>query len=179
MPINPLENLVFSIFDLLKGSIIITIPIFLLLLVGQKLRKRIESETKWNWLTSAFVATLIINFILLLVAYFFPLVTALQEVSIGQIPSVFAPSVTSLLGLFVFGVIWVGIVSVILSLLLMPLEFAGLFFYEFVSKKLKKQPDWVKLLATAYISAVFSSAVILFLVPEAITGFFYLLYFGL
>ncbi|MCR4335358.1 MAG: hypothetical protein NUV57_02365 [archaeon] len=179
MPLNPLENLLFSIIGLLKGSIIICIPVFILVLFGQELREKIEAETKKSWLITAFISTAIIIYILLLIAYFFPFIIASQELGLGEIPSIFAPDPVTLLISFIAGVLWVGVVTIVVSLLLMPFEFVGSYIHDVVSKKLGKKPQWLKLLISCYITSVFASAIILFLVPESITGLFYLLYYGL
>ncbi|MFH1390934.1 MAG: hypothetical protein ABIH20_01340 [Candidatus Diapherotrites archaeon] len=179
MPINPLENLLFSIIGLLQGSIIVCVPVFILVLFGQELREKIEEETKKTWMTTAFIATIIMVYILLLIAYFLPFITASQEIGLGEVPSIFAPDPLTLLISFIAGVLWVGVVTIVVSLLLMPFEFVGAYIHEVVSKKLGKKPEWLKLLITSYLISVFASAIILFLVPEVITGIFYFLYYGL
>jgi len=178
MALNPIEDIVFSVIDLMRGSITVAIPLFFLLLVGQWLRKRIEKETKWSWMITALITTYLIIFVLLLVAFFLPFLIASQEQTLGEVPSIFAPSLTNLIAGFLFGVLRVALVAGVLTLILLPLEFVGAYFHEVVSKKLEKSPNWLKLLVTAYITSIFSSAIIIFFIPEAVTGFFYLLYFG-
>ena len=176
MLIGIIENIIFSIIDLLKGSINITIPLFFILLVAQFLRKKIEAETKKSWLITAFVTTVLISFILLLIAYNLPFLF-LSTASAGEVPSMFASDFFVLAGVFLASVIKVFFVSIVFSLVLMPFEFMGVFFHSVICEKLAKYPNWLKLLVTSYVSTVFASAVILFLVPEAITGFLYFLYF--
>ncbi|MAG17939.1 MAG: hypothetical protein CL944_00525 [Candidatus Diapherotrites archaeon] len=178
MSLNPLENLLFSVIGLLQGSIIIAVPVFILVLFGQELREKIEEETKKSWVTTTFITTIIMVYILLLITYFFPFIIASQEIGLGEVPSIFAPDPVTLLISFIAGVLWVGVVTIVVSLLLMPFEFVGAYVHEVVSKKLGKKPEWLKLAITSYLTSVFASAIILFLVPEAITGVFYFLYYG-
>lgn len=178
MALNPIENIILSLIDLLRGSITVAIPLFILLLIGQKFRKRIEKETKWSWIKSSFAATFIIMFILMLLGFFYPFLAATQEQALGEVPSIFAPSLDIILLSFVAGIFKALIVALVATLILMPLEFVGLYFHEVISKKLGKQPEWLKLLVTAYVSSVFGSAIILFLVPELIPGILFYLYFG-
>ena len=176
MSIGIIENILFSIIDLLRGSVNIAIPVFFILLVGQFLRKKIEDETKKSWLITAFVTTVLISFTILLIAYNLPFLFLSTE-SVGEVPSMFASDFFVLVGVFVSSVIKVLFVSIVLSFVLMPFEFVGVFFHSVICEKLAKYPNWLKLLVTSYVSTVFASAVIIFLVPEAITGFLYFLYF--
>ena len=176
MPIGVLENVIFSIIDLLKGAISITVPIFFILLVAQFLRKKIQEETKKSWLITAFLTTVLVSFTILLVVYNLPFLF-LSTSSVGEVPSMFASDFFVLVGVFLSGVIKVFLVSIVLSFVLLPFEFIGVFFHSVICEKFAKYPNWLKLLATSYVSTVFASAVILFIFPEAITGFLYFLYF--
>ena len=178
MAISPIENLVFSLIDLLKGSIVVAVPLIIFLLIGKWLGKKVAAKTKRSWTVNAMITTFIISWSVVLLMYFAPYIFALQELSIGEVPSFFSPAPASLLLSFVYGLVKVSLVSALLSILLLPLELIGLFVFESISKRFPKYSETARLAATAYVMAVFSSLVIIFIVPEAIAGFFYLLYFG-
>jgi len=176
MVVELLASIIFSILELLKGSLIVAIPVFVFIFIGQKLRKKIAEQTSWSWFTSAIVSSFFIVFSLLLIIYFLPQFSTSFS-PIGEVPSIFSGDFAAIITIYVASVLKVLFVALVLTVILMPLEFVGLYFHSVISKKLKKYPGWAKLLATAYASSVFASAIILFLIPEAITGFFYLLYF--
>ncbi|HZX20056.1 MAG TPA: hypothetical protein VFF13_03515 [archaeon] len=179
MALNPIENLVFSLIDLLRGSLIAVIPVFILIVIGQVLRKKIQRETKWSWFVTGFITTFLMMFLIFLFLYFFPFIVANAEQALGEIPSTFAPETSNIIASFAFGVFKAFIVAIVTTIILMPLEFIGLYFHEVVSKKLGKTNSWVKLFVTAYISTVFSAAILIFLLPSLIPGILFFLYFGL
>lgn len=178
MPASVPENLLFSLLGLLKGSLVVFIPVFILVLTGKALRKKIQSKTKWKWFPSALASTFILVWMLILIAYFVPFLEGLSEQSLGEIPASFAPPPAAILYSYVYGLARVTISAAVVCLILMPLEFAGLFVFESLSKRFPKSPEWIRLLATSYIAALFSSAVFLFIIPEAVTGLLFFIYFG-
>ncbi len=178
MPASPVELLIFSILDLLKGAIPAAIVVFIGALIGRELRKKIGKATKWNWLASALATTFIILWLLVLALYFYPLLTALQESNVGEVPSIFAPSPSSLLVSYLYGLFKVTLSAAVISLLLLPLELAGLYIFESVSKKLPKMPGWANLAIACYLTSAVSSAIIIFLVPESISGIFFFIFHG-
>ncbi|MEK6958022.1 MAG: hypothetical protein AABW99_03530 [archaeon] len=179
MVFEAITDLFLSVLDILRGSIVPTIPVFLAVLFASWLRKKIEKETKRSWIATLLASTIIVMYFILLFAYFIPYLAALQQSNVGEIPSPFAPSLAGLVAGFVFGALWVFVVAVVASLILLPLEFVGAFIYEYVSKKLGKQPGWLKLLIATYISVAVASAAIIFIVPWLLPGFLYFLYYGI
>ncbi|PIN84969.1 MAG: hypothetical protein COV47_04610 [Candidatus Diapherotrites archaeon CG11_big_fil_rev_8_21_14_0_20_37_9] len=179
MAVDPFSNIILSLFDLLKGSFVVFVVVFFIVLVAQKLRKKIAEETNWSWFISAFATTIIVVFILTLIVYFLPFLSASQQLSINQVPEEFSPNIGNFLESFLLGILKSFIVTAVLSVFLMAFEFIGLFLFQFFSSKLEKQPNWLKLGLAVYSTVVLTSAIILFLVPEVILGLFYFLYFGL
>lgn len=173
------EQIFFSIIDLLKGSVTVAVPLFALIAIGSFVRKRFENALRTNWFFSALASTLLIVWILLALVYFYPNLQALQEQQVGIVPSPFAPSVLDVAYSIALGFVKVSVAAIVLSFLLMPLEFAGLYIHTEIAKKYKKLNPIALLAATSYVCAVFGSAIVLFLIPQAVTGFFYFLYFGL
>ena len=175
---NPVELFIFSILDLLKGSLFLAIPIFLAMLAGKWLREKISKKTKWSWLLSALAATYGIVWVLVLILYFTPFLLALQESGLGQVPSMFAPPAGAVAASYISGLFKVTISALVISLLLMPLELIGAFINEFVNRKLPKANPLASLFITAYIASFVCAAIILFIIPEAITGLLFYIYYG-
>lgn len=173
-----LENLLFSAVDLLRGSLYIVPPLFVLVAAGRWLNSKIRASTKWSWVSTAFLSTFTVMLLAVLFAYFLPILDALQTQSIGEVPEPFAPSLGTMLASFAFGLVKAVAAALVISVLLMPLEFVGLSIFEAISRRLPKMHPLVSLALTCYIAAIVSAAVILFIVPEAITGMLYFIYFG-
>ena len=70
MPENALLLLLYSVIDLLRGSLVVALPVFFMALAGSYVRRKISAETKWSWTMSALAATFFVSFILLMLAYF-------------------------------------------------------------------------------------------------------------
>lgn len=172
------ELIVASLLSLLKGGLFVAIPLFFLILIGSALRKRIEKELKWNWVFTAFFATYFICLLGLLAIYFAPGLEALREQTLGEVPASIAPSLGTVVMAFFYGVFKVFVSTLVLSLLLMPLELVGLYMHTFFAEKLKKAHPILVLALTTYAISIFSSVVVLFIIPESVTGFIYLLFFG-
>ncbi|HLC92705.1 MAG TPA: hypothetical protein VJH23_03285 [archaeon] len=175
---NPLELLLFSLLDLLKGSIVIAIPLFILIVIGKWLRERIQAKTKWTWLFSALAATFALVWTGILLLYFLPFLLALNESGIGEIPAMFAPSAGDVLASYIFGLVKVSVSAAVVSLVLMPFELIGAFIFEWVMKKRRKANKLVNLFIASYIASVISAAIVLFIIPEAVTGILFFIYFG-
>ena|SRR3989344_559703 len=175
---NPAELLLFTIIDLLRGALVLSIPVFLLVFAGKWLREKIAEKTKWSWLISALASTYCLMWALLLLLYFFPYIAALGESNVGEVPSIFATTAGSLIESYVFGLVKVTISALVVSLLLMPFELIGAFIYEWVNKKLPTQKPPVNLFITSYLVSLVSAAIVLFIIPEAVTGLLFYIYFG-
>ncbi|HLC78914.1 MAG TPA: hypothetical protein VJG83_00655 [archaeon] len=175
---GPLENFVFSILNLLKGSLSIVLPIFILAFIGKWLNAKIRKATKWSFIVTALLSTFALLWVLILIAYFYPILTSLQESGIGQVPSVFAPTLGELATSYAYGLFKVTISSLVISLILLPFEFIGLFVFESLHSRFKKMPEPIILLAACYLMSVVGAAIFLFLIPEAVSGIIYFIYFG-
>jgi len=178
MSVSLFEIIFGSVVSLLKGSFFVAIRVFFLVLVGSAIRKMIEKELKWNWIFSAFFATYLICVTGLIIVYFVPVIESFREQSLGEIPSPVALSFDTIVLAFFYNVFKVFFSALVLSLLLMPLELVGLYMHSFFSQKLKKTLKILVLAITTYAISIFSSFVILFIIPESVVGFIYLLFFG-
>ncbi len=179
MALDLIASVLFSIIDILKGALVVSLPVFFIVLFAQFLRKKISEETNWSWTISAFATTFLVLYFLIAIAYFYPFLVASQEMPIKEIPEMFAPEIGSVFSAFIFGAIRSGFAALIASILIMPAEFVGLFIFEAVFEKKEKKQKWMKTAVAVYSTTLLCSVVLIFVIPEALTGFIYLLYFGL
>lgn len=171
-------KLFFSALALLKGAAIPAVIVFFLALIGKAVRGTIEKEMKWKWLGSTLAVTFVISWCIVLLAYFYPIITASQEQGLGLMPSPIAPQLYDVMLSYLYGVLKVTLVAAVLCILLLPLELVGSYVHSVVCKKLGKLPSWLKLLASAYLVTLLGSFIVLFIVPQSVSGLFYLLYYG-
>ena len=178
MPLGPVENLVFSVIDLLKGSLIISVPVFIFVLIGKWLREKIAKATKWSWILSALAATFCVLWFALMFAYFIPFLSAQTDSQVGEIPSVFAPPPGAIFASYAAGLVKVALAAAVLSLILMPLELIGAFAHDYFSKKFKKTSPLIAIFAAVFTVSLLAAALLLFIVPEVLQGFIFYFYFG-
>ena|SRR3989338_1344726 len=175
---GPIESFLFSILDLARGSISVFLPVFIATLIGRLILKKTEKRMKWKWLSNAFAATFALLWIVILALYFYPVLTSLQETNVGETPSVFAPSATTLAASYVYGLFRVTVSALVISLLLLPLEFIGLFIFESLLRRFPELPEIANIALACYLTSAISAAIILFIIPEAPTGIFYFIFYG-
>ena len=165
--------------DLLLTAIIPSIVVIVLAFLGLKVRDSIQKQLGWKWVSSTLVATSAVSWCVFLAAYFFPLITAMQEQGLGLLPSYLAPSAGAIAASFAYGLFKVTLTAIVTSVILLPLEFIGSYIYSEVSKKLgKKSSGFLKLAVSAYLTTLIGLAAMLFIVPQVATGLLYMLYFG-
>ncbi len=171
-------KLFFSALALLKGAAIPAVPVYVLALLGLRARDTIGREMKWKWTASTLAVTFMLCWGAALLAYFYPLVLAAQEQGLGLLPPGIAPSQETLAASFIYGIFKVTLVAALAALLLLPLEFIGSYIHSVVREKLPKIPGSAQLLVSAYLTTLAGSFIVLFIVPQSVTGILYLLYYG-
>ncbi|VVB99106.1 Uncharacterised protein [uncultured archaeon] len=168
-----------SFFELLKGSLLPSLIIFVLAIIGIGLRDRISAETKWKWLSSTLIVTFVICFCLSLLAYFYPLLSAAQEQGLGELPAYLASSPIEIIASFAYGIAKAALFAAVLALLLLPFELVGSYVNSVAAKNLgRKSNPLIGLAAASYIMTAIGFFIVFFIMPQALTGLLYLLYFG-
>ncbi len=178
MVLDLIIKIIFSIVDLLKGTIIFTVPTFVLVLVSSYVRKRIAERFKLNWFLSAAVITYILLFTIILVFYFLPFASSLLETQIGTIPQPFADSFLEMAASTLFVLIRTILVVAVLTLLVLPLEFVGVFLFEKFEEKWPKK-GYLNVLLTTFLMVLITAVIVLFIIPWSWIGVFFLIFFSL
>lgn len=173
---NTVLDILFGLIELVKGAFLLSIPVFVFVFIAIFVRRALAKKYKWNWFKSSIITTYFLVFSLVFVLYALPI---LQVLTIpGQI--VFPEFQPTILEQFVPLVIQFArllIVALLLTFLLMPIEFVGLFLFEKISEKTKHAFS-VRLFATVFITMAVVSIVFLFIAPWIVTGILYLIFFG-
>lgn len=167
----------FSLLDLLKGSVIFSIPVFVFVFTAIFVRKSLAKKYKWAWFKSSIVTTYFLVFSLVLVIYVLPIVDVNNSVQNYPILPELAPTPLEIATPIILQFFRLLVVALILTFILMPLEFVGLFLFEKISQKIKAAYS-VHIFLTVLASTFFSLAIILFLMPWIVSGIIFLIFFG-
>lgn len=170
-------NLLASIASFLWGSFLYSIPVFLAVwLPGKRLHGFFSRRWKRSWLQSAFLSSYALFFVLLIIAFFFPMGIASKDSAIGLVPAVIAPSWLDLIGKFLFGLFRIALLSAFFSMLALPLVFVGELCRDLLKKRFKSQ--LLRLFLSVWVAVGLAVLVLLFLVPWVVPGLVYLVYWA-
>jgi hypothetical protein len=175
----------FSVIDLLKGAFIWSFPVLIFSAFGKLLKDYFEKKYSLSWLKSSFAATYITVLAVTFLVYFLPIVLSFFGRNMGVVPIELEPSIFESTAIIIYHFFRTIFVALIISLLFMPFSFAGSFFSELVKKKFpqKKEsrkkffPKLLRFYAGVYLTVLFASMIILFIVPWAVSGMLYFLFF--
>ena len=167
----------FSLLDLLKGSIIFSIPVFVFVFVAIFVRKALAQKYGWQWFSSSLVTTYFLVFSLVLVIYALPIVDVNNSVQNYPILPELAPTPLEIAAPILLQFFRLLVVALILAFILMPIEFVGLFLFEKISQKIRAAYV-VRAFLAVFASTFFSLAIIIFLVPWIVPGIIFLIFYG-
>lgn len=173
---NFLLELFLSIVDFLKGSFIYSIPVFLFTMVAIVAQRLIVKRFKLSWVSSTILVTFFMVLSLVTALYLLPIIRAFQEPSY-TLPPELEPLLEEKVYSFLLQAVRILAVSVVLSLILLPLELMGAFVFDWLSKK----TNWTFLVlvyASIFVTVVLSAYFAFFVFPFAIPGIIYLIFYG-
>ena len=173
-----LGNIVFSFVDLVRQTILLGIPVFILAFIGKKIHASFSKDH--SWLKATVFSTYILFFVLIMLVYFVPFFLGRADFNQGAVPETLGPSFIDELLRFIVAVLRVGIVSAMLSALVLPFIFLGTAISESVQKR---TPNKIVSFAGGVFGSVFVGIVaVLFLLPaigiDVVAGTIYLIYFA-
>jgi len=178
MALDPLTNLLFSALELIKGSFLLSIPVFLLAWIGAWVQQKLTNRLHFSWVISAWGTLFILTLLLVTGVYYLPLLSLAGASPLGVIPSEFQDTFYEVMLQHVLNFVRLLVVSLILSLILMPLAFIGSFLRASLSHRFK-WPAWGILYATIFLLTLLVSIGILFLIPWILPGIWSLIFYGL
>ncbi|MBU1120465.1 hypothetical protein KJ660_01160 [Candidatus Micrarchaeota archaeon] len=177
MVLNLLVDIVFSLLDLIKGSFLLSIIVFALVLIGIFIQRKLIKKFKLSWIKSSLISTFIIVFIFVFAMYVFPLALGFSGTDPGILPQGFEMTATEYLFLIGMALFKVILLSFILTVFLLPLQFVGLFAMDFLKKKYSL-PFIANVFFAVFCSTLVGSFIVIYLFPWIPTGIVYLLYFA-
>ncbi len=179
MPLNIALEAINAIITLLRLSLIVSIPAFVVVLAGERIHKYLSERFSLSWAKSTLISTYIILSLLIMVLYSIPLYLGWAESPLTgqQAPASLQPILLD----FVLGIVFfaakIMLNALILTIFALPLQFFGVYILETIAEKQKLPPITNKFLAV-FATALLVWIIILFLFPWIWGGLFYLLFWS-
>jgi len=178
MVLDLIANIFFSIAYLLKGAIFYSFFTYIIVLVAVYVRKIIAEKFKLNWLLSTAIVTYLVLFLIIFVIYLTPFFTSIGETQTGIIPEPFAQTNLEIVIGIIFVFLRLVLVVAVLTLLVLPLEFIGVFIFEQIEERNPKG-YYLNIALATFATVLITSIVVLFLAPWIIPGVLFLIFFSL
>ena len=156
-----IASVVAGIFDLVRGSVINSVYVFAIVLVAFFVRRYIVKKFPMAWFRSSILTTYLLVFLLILVMHLFILFPVLSTnvYTPPEFQRTIADTITSL----ILQLLNIVFAAAVVTFLLMPLEFIGLYFYE---KILAPKTAWsIRLLLAVFLSTLLASILVIFVFP--------------
>lgn len=168
-----------AVIDLLRLSLIVTIPAFLIVLVAQRLNALVKKRFRLSWIATAFITAFIVLLPIVFIAYLAPYLAGYNSSPFAGMPTPDFLQLTAIdYAMAVISTIAKNVMTVfVFTVLLMPLLFLASFAEEKLREKLKI-PVLANTFLAILVTAIISWIIILFIFPWIYTGIFELLWWG-
>ncbi len=171
---TPIE-LVLSVFSFLRGAFLFSLGVFVLAFLASLLNRHWYKRFDWSWFRASFLSTYLILFVFLLLVYVLPVFFAFWQADPGFIPPEFSYTFSEWISIALTLLLKSLALAFLFALLLMPLEFFGLFVMEKMEKK-HKFPKALNIFAGCFASTMAGTAVVLFVLPLTIPALIHLIF---
>ena len=176
MPLVTPMDLLSTIIDLLKGTLFVSIPVFVLVLIGAFLHKKLSKKFRLSWFNTAAIIALFFALVIVSIAFFYPIFYSSQAISYGPLP-VDPDSEADFNANLEFASIAfyrIIVVSVALSAMALPFVLMGSLSKDWLKKK--KFNNYLCIFASVYLWSMIAAILFLFLFGWILQGIIYLLY---
>ena len=150
-----------GIFDLIRGSVINSVYVFAIVIVAVFVRRYMAKKFSMNWFKSGILTTYLLVFLLIFVMHLLILFPILSYDVF--VPPEFQPTLADNITSLVLQLFNIVFASAVITFLLMPLEFIGLYFYEKILPEKTAFP--IRLLLAVFLSTLLASILVIFVFP--------------
>ena len=157
-----LASVVAGILDLIRGSVINSVYVFAIVIVAFFIRRYMAKKFSMNWFKSSILTTYLLVFLLIFVMHLLILFPVLSYYVF--IPPEFQPTLADNITSLILQLFNIVFSAAVITFLLMPLEFIGLYFYEKVLPEKTAYP--IKLLFAVFLSTLLASILVIFVFPS-------------
>jgi len=179
MPLDLIIGFVLALADLVRMSLIVAIPAFLLCLPGQRLLHFFEKRYNLSWIIAAFLSIFLILLPIVFVLYLVPYWAGYsQSALVGQPTPEFMQNTPIDYAMAFVATVAKNVLSAFLfAILLMPLLFFASFAQECLEKRFKPNP-FVNAFAACFLTSLLAWAIVLFIFPWIVNAVFWKLYWS-
>ncbi|MEM4662986.1 MAG: hypothetical protein QXM75_03110 [Candidatus Diapherotrites archaeon] len=174
--IEIIKNVVFSIFDLLKGSLPFAIVFFFLVLIAKFMQKKFQERFKASWFMSALMISFIFSLVGVFLAYLLPYMLAAPLANLGEIPDALKPEPKEVFNAVINAIFKIILLSIFLAFLTVPFIFLGSFICKVLEAK--KFNKLFALFVSVYICTATAISLFFMFIPQIFIGTVYFLYSG-
>ena len=159
MALGFLWLLALDLVDLLRMSLVVAVPAFLLVLVGKKVNQYIRDKYNYSWIVAAALSVAVVLTPIVFALYLIPYALGyLESPLVGQVAPEFMQLTLVDYAMALVSTVFKNVLSIVLfTVLLMPLLFIGSFIGEKVEERKKLSPmvhDFVTVFLTAVVAWV-------------------------
>ena len=177
MVLGFLTAALFSVFDLLKTSLFVSVPVFFIAVLAGMLHSKLSKKLEMSWVKVSFISTYLTVTLLIFFLYYAPLWLVPPDFK-GVVPMEFQPSPQALLLSFASTVLALLLKALVIALLVIPLELFAALVFSWIDKRYEKLHTAVKIFAAVYATVAMVLAFILFIAPWLPLALVYFLYGG-
>jgi hypothetical protein len=179
MALDLIIGFVSALVDLVRMSLIVAIPAFLLCLPGQRLLHWLEKRYKLSWIVAGFLTIFLILLPIVFILYLVPYWIGYSESALVGLPTPEFMQITALdyAMAFVATVVKNVLSAFLFAILLMPLLFFASFVQEYLEKRFKLNA-LANVFAATFLTSALAWAIILFAFPWIVNAVFWKLYWS-
>lgn len=155
-------------------AFLISLPVFAVVFIAVLLHRKISQKYKYKWFQASLLTTYLMLLVLIFFLYAFPFVSAYLSAGSSNPPD-FPPTLFDQLAFISMSLIKVIFSAFVLTFLLMPVEFLGVFFIEKIRKK--KLHDFFNIFLAVYACTCFTAFVFLAF-PQILRALIFLIFWG-
>lgn len=176
-----LTILLASTADLVRGTLLLSIACFIVFILAQPLYKKISEKLEWKWLKASLLTSFIAMLVIVSIAYFVPFLASPKPVFSE---TELMPTTIELIGFSLLQIARVILVSLVLSLMLMPFALLSALANDYLSSRQPKKKKslasrkWLNYFISILISSLIFLIIVLWLVPWAVSGLLYFIFFA-
>jgi len=171
-----LENAFIALIDLIKALFLFIVPTIIFSSLGVLIKRTIQKKFSLDFLKSVLIASFLVFFFLLLFLYFTPWLRGLASENIGIRPEFAKATPFEAFRFFVLSILRILVVSIVLTLFVLPFIFIGALIMDSLKNKIK---NYLINFGLANIIVLLLFLVVwLYFMPWLLIAFLYMIYFA-
>lgn len=178
MPSDLIQLLLFSLIDLLRGTLLLSVPVFIIVAPACFLRKRLARKYRLDWLKSTFATSYLLVLLLIFVLYFSPIAGSWGHETMGIYPPAFAPAAWEGLAAAALLFLRLVFVALVFEIMLLPMEFFGALLFDWLGKRYAKLNYYIRLYAVVFAGTLISAFLVLFAMKWLPAAVLYMVFYA-